>query len=251
MERSSITESSNFLSKNTAFDAIVAQLTRPLKSRLSGLRYHQVSSGVGAAEFRYCPHGSPGLRRFVVIRRPVPEEPSAQLPLFQMGGYDYQVLVTNLSLTPQHLWRFYNQRARAELIIGELKYAYALGKIPTKDFQANEAFFQIVFAGLQSAELLQTPLRSSASATSEPATPAAEVIRGSFSIGATWRCAHIANRTALRSRSRFPRNSTTHPRLATPVPSEGRRTKDGTNRGSVPSSFDHFSRRIEVKWNSF
>jgi hypothetical protein len=79
-----------------------------------------------------------------VIRRPVPEEPSAQLHLFQMGGYTYQVLVTNLSLTPLHLWRFYNQRARAELIIRELKDAYALGKIPMKDFQANEAFFQIV-----------------------------------------------------------------------------------------------------------
>jgi hypothetical protein len=47
-------------------------------------------------------------------------------------------------LVPLHLWRFYNQRARAELIIRELEYAYALGKISTKDFQANEAFFRIV-----------------------------------------------------------------------------------------------------------
>ncbi len=123
---------------------IVARLTRPLKNRLSGLRYRRISSGVWAAEFRYCPHGWPGPRRFVVIRRPVPAEPSVQLHLFQMGGYSYQLLVTNLGLTPLHLWRFYNQRARAELIIRELKDAYALGKIPTKDFQANEAFFQIV-----------------------------------------------------------------------------------------------------------
>jgi hypothetical protein len=133
-----------FIEQNRAFYAIVARLTRPLKNRLSGLRYQQVSPGVWAAEFRYCPHGWPGPRRFVVIRRPVPEEPSAQLHLFQMGGYSYQVLVTNLSLTPLNLWRFYNQRARAELIIRELKDAYALGKIPTKDFPANEAFFQVV-----------------------------------------------------------------------------------------------------------
>jgi hypothetical protein len=64
--------------------------------------------------------------------------------LFQMGGYSYEALVTNLMLQPLNLWRFYNRRARAELIIRELKYAYALGKIPTNDFQANEAFFQIV-----------------------------------------------------------------------------------------------------------
>jgi hypothetical protein len=133
-----------FIEQKRAFYAIVARLTRPLKNRLPGLRYHRVSPGVWAAEFRYCPQGWPGSRRFIVIRRPVPEEPSAQLHLFQMGGYSYQVLVTNLSLTPLNLWRFYNQRARAELIIRELKDAYTLGKIPTKDFPANEAFFQIV-----------------------------------------------------------------------------------------------------------
>lgn len=133
-----------FIEEKGAFYAIVARLTRPLRSRLSGLRYRRVSPGVSAAEFWYCPHGWPGPRRFVVIRRPVPEERSAQLHLFQMGGYTYQVFVTNLALTPLYLWRFYNQRACAELIIRELKYAYALGKIPTKDFQANEAFFQIV-----------------------------------------------------------------------------------------------------------
>lgn len=133
-----------FIEQKRAFYAIVARLTHPLKSRLSGLRYRRVSPGVWAAEFRYCPHGWPGPRRFVVIRRPVPEEPSAQLHLFQMGGYTYQVFVSNLALQPLPLWRFYNQRARAELIIRELKDAYALGKIPTKDFPANEAFFQIV-----------------------------------------------------------------------------------------------------------
>ena len=133
-----------FIEGKRAFYAIVARLTRPLKSRLSGLRYHCISSGVWAAEFRYCPHGWPGPRRFVVIRRPVPEEPSAQLTLFQVGGYTYQAVVTNLALQPLNLWRFYNQRARAELIIRELKYAYALGKIPTNNFQTNEAFFQMV-----------------------------------------------------------------------------------------------------------
>lgn len=133
-----------FIEQKRGFYATVARLTRPLKNRLLGLRYRRISSGVWAAEFRYCPHGWPGPRRFIVIRRPVPEEPSAQLHLFQRGGYSYQVLVTNLSLTPLNLWRFYNQRARAELIIRELKDAYALGKIPTQDFLANEVFFQIV-----------------------------------------------------------------------------------------------------------
>ncbi len=106
-----------FIEGKRAFYVIVARLTGPLKNLLSGLQYREVSPGLWTAEFGYCPHGWPGPRRFVVIRRPVPEEPSAQLHLFQMGGYSYQVLATNLSLTPLNLWRFYNQRARAELII--------------------------------------------------------------------------------------------------------------------------------------
>jgi hypothetical protein len=132
------------IEEKRAFYAIVARLTKPLENRLGGLRYRRISAGVWGGELQYCPQGWKRPRRFVVIRRPVPEEPSAQLHLFQMGGYSYQVLVTNLALKPLNLWRFYNHRATAELIIRELKDAYALGKIPTQDFLANELFFQIV-----------------------------------------------------------------------------------------------------------
>lgn len=133
-----------FLEEKRAFYVIVAKLMPTIKNRLGGLRYRRISAGVWAAEFLYCPQHWKRPRRLVVIRRPIPEEPSAQLHLFQMGGYTYQVLVTNLGLKPLNLWRFYNQRATAELIIRELKDAYALGKVPTHDFAANESFFQIV-----------------------------------------------------------------------------------------------------------
>ena len=131
------------IEKRRGFYVIVAQLTRPLQNRLGGLRYRRISRAVWGAAFQYCPHGWDSPRHFVVIRRPIPEEPSAQLHLFQMGRYTYQVFVTNLTLTSLNLWRFYNRRATAELIIRELKEAYALGKIPTQDFAANECFFQI------------------------------------------------------------------------------------------------------------
>jgi hypothetical protein len=123
---------------------IVSLLPNSLRNKLGGLYYRRVSRGVSAGEFKYQPDGWKNAKRFVVIRRPVPEEPSAQLHLFQMEGYTYQVFVTNLTLKPLNLWRFYNQRSTAELIIRELKDAYALGKIPSQDFAANESFFQIV-----------------------------------------------------------------------------------------------------------
>lgn len=137
-------EIAEFIEEKRGFYVIVARPTRPLQNRLGGLHYRRLSAGVSGAEFRYCPHGWKEDRRFVVIRRPIPEEPSAQLHLFRMGHYTYQIFVTNLALKPLNLWRFYNRRATAELIIRELKDAYALGKIPTKEFAANEAFFQLV-----------------------------------------------------------------------------------------------------------
>jgi len=123
---------------------IPARVTTPIKYRLGGLRYGRVRRDVWAAEFRYQPMGWDQARRFVVIRRPVPEEPSAQLHLFQMKGYVYQVLVTNMPWTPWRIWQFYNDRSHAELVIRELKAAYALDKIPMHEFASNEAFFQLV-----------------------------------------------------------------------------------------------------------
>ena len=123
---------------------IVARLTAPIKRKLGGLRYRTVSRGVEAAEFRYQPHGWPRPFRFVVIRRPQPEEPTAQLTLFKLGRFHYQVLVTNLQLQPLNLWRFYNDRAGIELIIRQLKGNYALGAIPTRHFFANETYFHLL-----------------------------------------------------------------------------------------------------------
>ena len=79
-----------------------------------------------------------------MIRRAQPEEPSAQLTLFKLGRYHYQVFVTNLDLQPLNLWRFYNDRAGIELIIRTLKGDYALGAIPTRHFFANETHFHLL-----------------------------------------------------------------------------------------------------------
>jgi len=134
----------NFLKERRAFFTIAARLTQPLKARLGGLRFRRASGEIFVAEFFYQPVGWKNAERFIAIRRPVPEEPTWQLSLFQMKGYTYQVLVTNLPLTAYRLWRFYNDRAEAELIIRELKEAYALGKIPTGHWQANVAYFHLV-----------------------------------------------------------------------------------------------------------
>jgi hypothetical protein len=123
---------------------IVARLTPPIKRKLPHLRYVSPSRGVEVAEFRYQPTRWPHPYRYVVIRRPQPDEPTAQLTLFKLGRYHYQVLVTNLPLQPLNLWRFYNDRASVELLIRQLKGDYALGSIPTRHFFANETYFHLL-----------------------------------------------------------------------------------------------------------
>jgi hypothetical protein len=93
-----------------------------------------------------------------------------------MQGYSYQLLVTALAVRPLHLWRFYNQRARAELIIRELKDAHALGKIPARDFVANEAFFQIVLLAYKVLNWFKRSLRSGSSAMGDATTASATVV---------------------------------------------------------------------------
>jgi hypothetical protein len=123
---------------------IVARLTAPIKRKLANLRYVSPSRGVEVAEFRYQPTRWPHAYRFVVVRRPQPEEPAEQLTLFKLGRYHYQVLVTNMPLQPLNLWRFYNDRAGIELLIRQLKGDYALGSIPTRHFFANETYFHLL-----------------------------------------------------------------------------------------------------------
>ena len=133
-----------YLESQKALFVIVAKLTGPIKRTLSTLRYRVHSSGLETAEFMYQPTNWKREYRFVVVRRLIPEDPSEQLTLFSMGKYTYQVVVTNMKLTPLNTWRFYNGRAAVELIIKELKGNYPLGKIPTKHFLANEAYFHIL-----------------------------------------------------------------------------------------------------------
>jgi len=125
---------------------IVAKEYRPIKSRAREARFQKLQNGCEVAEFYYQPHRWPRARRFVVMRRPIPEDPTEakQLTLFKDRRYAYSVLVTNLDLDPWRVWKFYSPRATIEKNIRELLYDLPLGKIPSGDWLANVAFFQIV-----------------------------------------------------------------------------------------------------------
>jgi len=126
--------------------AVVAREYSTIKSRARACRFRKLGHGWEVGEFRYQPFRWQAPHRFVVVRRPIPEDPveARQLTLFKDRKYAYHVLVTNLKTHPWRVWQFYAKRATIEKNIRELLYDYPLGKIPTEDWVANVAFFQIL-----------------------------------------------------------------------------------------------------------
>jgi hypothetical protein len=118
----------------------------PMAHRAGFQRMH---FGWGVAEFQYKPQKWKAAHRFVVVRRPVEEDPEEpdQLTLFQLGRFRYSAYITNLDLKAENIWRTYHARANVEKSIRELLNHLALNKIPTQTWTANVAFFQLlVFA---------------------------------------------------------------------------------------------------------
>jgi hypothetical protein len=135
-----------FLEKERLGYVIVARKHRGIQQHAQATRFRKLHFGWEVGEFRYTPSHWDAPHRFIVIRRPLPDDPAEakQLTLFKHKQYAYSVLVTNLTLAPWRVWRFYCPRANIERNIRELLYDLPLGKIPTDDWVANVAFFQLV-----------------------------------------------------------------------------------------------------------
>lgn len=123
--------------------AVVARMTSGLRHKLGGLRYQRCNADWEIAELEFRPHGWSQARRFVIARRPLQEaEPEATL--FKLARYVYRAWVTNLTLTPEGVWHFYDGRAGMEPRIYELRENFALRKIPTGNFEANALYLEVI-----------------------------------------------------------------------------------------------------------
>jgi hypothetical protein len=108
--------------------------------------FQKMSFGWAVAEFYFKPRGWEAEHRFVMVRRPLPEDPeeAQQLTLFKLGRYAYSAFVTNLDLQPWMIWKTYQQRANVEKSIRELLSYFSLNKIPTGEWVANVGFLQLL-----------------------------------------------------------------------------------------------------------
>jgi len=126
---------------------IVAKEYPTLKAKAQRCRFRKLNNGWETGEFFENIHqkwDSP--HRFIVVRRPIPEDPqeAKQLTLFKDTRYVYHIFVTNLTISPWRVYLFYNPRATIEKNNREFLYDYPLGKIPSNSWKANVAFFQLL-----------------------------------------------------------------------------------------------------------
>ena len=136
-----------FLDDTGSGYVIVAKEYAPIKTRAQQCRFKVLGNGWEVGEFWEKIHYLWEKRhRFVVVRRPILEDPieSGQWTLFKDKKYCYHVFVTNLKTTPWRVYLFYRPRATIEKNNREFLYDYPLGKIPTDTWTANVAFFQLL-----------------------------------------------------------------------------------------------------------
>ena len=136
-----------FLDESGCGYVIVVKKNSIIQARAQRCRFQKLQNGWEVGEFFENIHqkwNSP--HRFIVVRRPIPEDPheAKQLTLFKDPKYVYHVFVTNLQMSPWRVYLFYCPRATIEKNNREFLYDYPLAKVPSNSWKANVAFFQLL-----------------------------------------------------------------------------------------------------------
>lgn len=113
--------------------------------------------GLAVQEVELKPSG----RRLVVVRQRIAERPQAGgKTLFDLEGYRFQALVTNLppSTTALAVWRRYNGRADLENRIKELGDQFGIKRLCVQNFWGTEAMHHLAITAYNLCVLLQRRL---------------------------------------------------------------------------------------------
>jgi hypothetical protein len=112
-------------------------------------RWKRCGEGFSSFELDWKPKCWQQRHRFLVIRQKRAEQLKGelQLDLFEPRDwtYEYKVIVTNKTVNVRHATRYHEGRGSQEGIFGELKTDVAMGHIPVKTRNGNQAY---MLAGL-------------------------------------------------------------------------------------------------------
>ena len=139
---------------------LVARLAQDVKSVCCHDEAHWQPTEVAGIDVQEVAGNSPG-RRLIIIRQRITERPKAGgKTLFDLPGYRFQALVTNLpaSVSPLQVWRRYNGRADVENRIKELGDQFGIKRLCVDNFWGTEAMHHLAIAAYNLCVLLQRRL---------------------------------------------------------------------------------------------
>ena len=129
------------------------QLKRTIESRR---RWKRCGPGCGSFEVDWKPDCWSKGYRFMVIRQELAEQRKGelQLDLFEPldWKYEYKMIVTNKNVTVHTVTRYHEGRGSQEGIFAELKTDVAMGHIPVKTRNGNQAY---LLAGLMAHNMVR------------------------------------------------------------------------------------------------
>jgi hypothetical protein len=112
-------------------------------------RWKRCGPGCRSFELRWKPDCWPRRHRFLVIRQEVAKQRKGelQLDLFEPRDWDYEykVIITNKSIRVRSVTRYHEGRGAQEGIFAELKTDVAMGHVPVRTRNGNQAY---LLAGL-------------------------------------------------------------------------------------------------------
>ena len=128
-----------------------------LKDRVEARRrWKRCASDVYSFELRWKPQCWPRRHRFIVIRQKVAKQCKGelQLDLFtpREWGQEYKVIITNKDQTAKCVTRYHEGRGGQEGIFAELKTNVAMGHVPVRRKNGNQAY---LLAGLLAHNLIR------------------------------------------------------------------------------------------------
>ena len=139
---------------------LVARLLRDVKSLCRHDETHWEPTEVAGISVQELAGERPG-RRLIIIRQRIAERPNAGgKTLFDLPGYRFQALATNLpsSVSALEVWRRYNGRADVENRIKELGEQFGIKRLCVDNFWGTEAMHHLAIAAYNLCVLLQRRL---------------------------------------------------------------------------------------------
>lgn len=138
----------------------VAKLTQKVQALCRHADEHWQATEVPGLSVQEVELDQPG-RRLIVVRQRVSQRPQAGgKTLFELAGYRFQALVTNLprSVDALGVWRRYNGRADLENRIRELGEQFGIKRLCVEKFWGTEAMHHLAIAAYNLCVLLQRRL---------------------------------------------------------------------------------------------